>query len=97
MDVWRKRFEEVHELYIESAVAGVDLAAAQLASSPNYIFRMDKVESLSWALIADQMTRNDNAMVQIICREVGGCTNELLQQSVERAKLYLDLYQFKTQ
>jgi hypothetical protein len=95
IDYWRKRFEQVHKLYIESAVSGIDLATAQLASSPNHIFRIDKLESLSWALIADQMGENDNRYVKIICREVGGCADEVLQDGVNRAKLYLDLYEFK--
>jgi hypothetical protein len=95
IEYWRKRFEFVHKLYIEAAQSGIAQAPAQLAMSPNHIYVIDKIESISWALIADKMGGRGIHYIKIICRVVEGCTDGMLLEGVDRAMFYIDLYEFQ--
>lgn len=95
IDYWRKRFEYVHQLYIESVQAGIAQAPAQLAMSPNHIYKIDRPESISWALIGDKMGGRGSHYIKIICGATGGCTNEMLLDGVDRANFYIDFLDLK--
>lgn len=94
--LWQSRVDEVKNLYIESAAAGISLAAEQLpVQLPNT--ESDKTDELSWALITDKMNGQESTALALKCEKFKAeCSEGGLEKALDRARFYLDYYNFNT-
>lgn len=93
---WQQDFAGVQKLLIEAAASGEYLATVQLTMYPPEIVTGDREELMAWSLIADRLNSSGGAVQRTCLHFSNPCTNELMEKSIERAYMYIDLYKMKT-
>ncbi len=92
---WKERFNTLREKHIKVALSGDHYGAWWLGSEYLAYPIKDDVERLAWVLIAVALGGQTNSM-QICDPTQFICTDDLFMKAIDRAKFYIDYYEFHT-